>query len=94
MLAFLAIPGEPFVNFQINLRDQSPLQQTFLFGYAFGGEGKLCGYVPTIQAAEEGGYGANYATQIDLGAGEAMVDRAVIWFYEQIGKLRDVPDKP
>ncbi len=90
----LAIPGEPFVNFQINLRDQSPLRQTFLFGYAFGGEGRLCGYVPTIKAAEQGGYGANYATRVEVGAGENMVDRAVVWFYEQLGKLRDVPDKP
>ncbi len=90
----LAIPGEPFVRHQMNLRDQSPLRHTFLFGYAFGGQGKFAGYVPTIEAAMQGGYGANYATRIEVGAGERMVDRAVIWFYERLGKLRDVPDRP
>jgi neutral ceramidase len=90
----LAIPAEPFVQHQINLRDQSPLKYTFLFGYAFGGEGKFTGYIPTIQAAMEGGYGANYATRVAVGAGERLVDDAVIWFYKRLGKLRDVPDKP
>ena len=90
----LAIPGEPFVHFQMNLRDQSPLAHTFLFGYAFGGAGKFAGYVPTIEAAMQGGYGANYATRVEVGAGEEMVDQAVVWFYEQLGRLRNVPDKP
>ena len=93
-VGILALPGEPFVRFQMNLRDQSPLAHTFLFGYAFGGEGKFVGYIPTIEAAMQGGYGANYSTRIQVGAGESMVDRAVVWFYEQLGKLRDVPDKP
>ncbi|MBV8816955.1 MAG: hypothetical protein JO022_01290 [Acidobacteriaceae bacterium] len=90
----LAIPGEPFVRFQTNLRDQSPLAQTFVFGYAYSGEGKWAGYLPTIEAAMQGGYGADYATRVQVGAGESIVDRAVVWFYEQLGKLRDVPDKP
>jgi len=93
-VGILAMPAEAFVRFGINLRDQSPLRHTFLFGYAFGGEGKFAGYLPTIQAAMEGGYGANYATRAEVGAGERLVDRAVIWFYEQLGKLRDLPDKP
>ena len=90
----LAIPGEPFVRHQMNLRDQSPLRHTFMFGYAYGGEGGFTGYIPTIQAAMEGGYGANYATRVEVGAGEHMVDDAIIWFYERLGKLRDVTDRP
>ena len=90
----LAMPGEPFVRFQMNLRDQSPLPYTFLLGYAYGGEGKWAGYLPTMEAAMQGGYGADYQTHIQVGAGESIVDRAVVWFYEQLGKLRDVPDKP
>ncbi|MGA3185591.1 MAG: hypothetical protein ABSF22_00645 [Bryobacteraceae bacterium] len=93
-VGILAMPGEPFVRFQMNLRDQSPLANTFLFGYSFSGEGKWAGYLPTIEAAMQGGYGADYQTHIEVGAGESMVDRAVVWFYEQLGKLRDVPDKP
>ena len=90
----LAMPGEPFVRFQMNLRDQSPLANTFLFGYSYSGEGKWAGYLPTIEAAMQGGYGAGYQTHIEVGAGESIVDRAVVWFYEQLGKLRDVSDKP
>ena len=66
----LAMPGEPFVRFQMNLRDQSPLAYTFLFGYAYGGEGKWTGYIPTMEAAMQGGYGADYQTHVAVGAGE------------------------
>jgi neutral ceramidase len=93
-IGILAMPAEPFVLHQLNFRDRSPLKHTYMFGYAFGGEGKFTGYVPTIKAAMEGGYGASYATRVEVGAGERMVDRALIWFYERLGKLRDVPDKP
>lgn len=93
-VGILAVPGEPFVRHQMNLRDQSPLLHTFLFGYAYGGAGKFAGYLPTVEAAMQGGYGANYATRIEVGAGERMVDRAIVWFYEKLDKLRDVPDKP
>jgi len=41
----------------------------------------------------EGGYGASYATRIEVGAGERIVDGAIIWIYEQLGKLRDLPDE-
>jgi hypothetical protein len=93
-IGILAMPGEPFVRFQMNLRDQSPLTYTFLFGYAYSGEGKWTGYIPTMEAAMQGGYGADYQTHVQVGAGESMVDHAIVWFYEQLGKLRDVPDKP
>ncbi len=88
----LAAPAEIFVSHQINLRDQSPLPRSLVFGYAYLGEGRFAGYVPTIQAATEGGYGANYATRLEVGAGERMVNDALVWFYERLGKLRDVPD--
>jgi hypothetical protein len=41
----------------------------------------------------EGGYGGTYATRIEVGAGERIVDRGIIWIYEQLGKLRDLPDE-
>jgi neutral ceramidase len=92
--AILCIPGEVFVSHQIDLRTRSPLPHTFLAGYAFGGEGGFAGYVPTIEAAMQGGYGAGYATRIEVGAGEWIIDRAIVWVYERLGKLRDVPDVP
>jgi hypothetical protein len=87
----LALPGEVFVRHQIDLREQSPLPHTFLFGYAYLGEGSFAGYIPTIQAAMEGGYGASYSTRIEVGAGERLVDDAVIRFGYRTGKLKDKP---
>lgn len=92
--AIIGIPGEVFVSHQIDLKARSPLPRTFLAGYAFGGEGGFAGYIPTIEAAMQGGYGASYATRIEVGAGEWIIDRSIIWIYERLGKLRDVPDVP
>jgi hypothetical protein len=89
--AILMIPGEVFIDHQLNLKDRSPLPHTFLFGYTFSGEGEIAGYVPTIQAAAEGGYGASYRTRVEVGAGERMVDRAVIWIHQQLDQLRGLP---
>jgi hypothetical protein len=91
-VALVGIPGEVFVSHQIDLRSRSPLRHTFLVGYAHSGKGQFAGYVPTIQAAMEGGYGASYRTRIEVGAGEMIVDQAVIWIQQQLGRLRQVPD--
>jgi len=93
-IGFVTIPGEVFVTHQLDLRSRSPLLHTFLFGYAYSGEGQVAGYIPTIQAAVEGGYGASYRTRIEVGAGERIIDRAVVWLNEQLGNLRDRPDSP
>jgi hypothetical protein len=90
-IAIVALPGEPFVDFQIRLRDKSELDHTFLFGYCFSGGRDWAGYIPTIKAAAEGGYGADYNTTLEVGAGEAMIDRAVINIYKLLGKLADLP---
>lgn len=91
-IGIVAIPGEVFVSHQIDLRTRSPLRHTFLVGYAHSGKGQFAGYVPTIEAAMEGGYGADYATHIEVGAGEHMIDQAIIWIQYQLGRLKDVPD--
>ena len=51
-VAFLFIPGEPFVEIGLAIREASPHHSTFIVGYA---EDAL-GYIPTDQAFEEGGY--------------------------------------
>ena len=86
-IAIVTMPGEPFVDLQIALRDKSEVPNTFLFGYTFSGGGEWIGYVPTIRAASEGGYGAGYSTNIDVGAGEAIIDRAVVNLFRMAGRL-------
>jgi hypothetical protein len=90
-LAFVTMPGEPFVEFQTTLRARSPLPNTYLLGYADG----AFGYFPTIAAAIRGGYGANStATQVEVGTGERMLDTGLISLYEMLGKLPDRPAEP
>jgi neutral ceramidase len=90
-LAFVTMPGEPFVEFQTTLRARSPLPNTYLLGYADG----VFGYFPTIAAAVRGGYGANStSTQVDVGTGEKLLDTGLISLYELMGKLSDGPAEP
>ena len=90
-IALVGVPGEPFVDFQMNWRARCPVSDCFLLGYANG----YFGYFPTIRAATEGGYGAASAsTWIEPGAGERMVDHAVIKVYEMLGLLTDGPEDP
>jgi len=90
-IAIATMPGEPFVDLQIALRDKSEIANTFLFGYTYSAGGEWVGYVPTIRAASEGGYGAGYNTRIEVGAGEAMIDRAIVNLFTMMGKLKKSP---
>lgn len=89
-IALMTMPGEPFVDFQINWRDRCPVPDAFFLGYANG----YYGYFPTIRASTEGGYGAgSTSTWIEPGAGERMVDNAVIKVYEMLGRYNDLPEE-
>jgi neutral ceramidase len=92
-IAIATIPGEPFVDLQIAFRDRSEIANSFLFGYTYSAGGEWVGYVPTLRAAAEGGYGAGYNTRIEVGAGEALIDRAIISLYRMQGKLKDTPGR-
>ncbi|MGH9469334.1 MAG: neutral/alkaline non-lysosomal ceramidase N-terminal domain-containing protein [Terriglobia bacterium] len=87
-IAIMGMPGEPFVNFQMEWRTRCPVQDCFFLGYTNG----YFGYRPTIKAAAQGGYGAgNETTWVQTGAGEAMVVRALVEVNEMLGRLQDVP---
>jgi hypothetical protein len=50
-------------------------------------------YFPTILASSQGGYGAaDSNTYVAVGAGERMLDQALIRIHEMVGELRQVPD--
>ena len=79
-LALVTIPGEPFIQHQLDLVAKSPLASTFLLGVAYCGAGSpFLIYVPTVQAVKEGGYGAdvNRCSFLSGDAGERMVNTAV-----------------
>jgi len=90
-VALMGVPGEPFVDFQMNWRARCPVSDCLFLGYANG----YFGYFPTIRASTEGGYGAASAsTWTEPGTGERMVDHAVVRVYEMLGLLSDSPEDP
>ena len=73
-LALSTFPGEFFVEHGLSLKERSPFKHTFFVGYT--NDALL--YFPTIQSTTEGGYGAARRTQVEVGAGERLVNRALI----------------
>jgi len=89
-IALMTMPGEPFVDFQMNWRDRCPARYALFLGYTNG----YNGYFPTIAAAARGGYGAASAsTWVEPGSGERMVDTGITSIYEMLGRLSDLPDE-
>jgi neutral ceramidase len=88
-IAIIALPGEPFVDFQESWRARCPVATALFFGYTNG----YHGYFPTISAASRGGYGAASATTgVEVGAGERIIDWALIQTYQMMGKYSSLPD--
>ncbi len=78
-LALFAIPGEPFIQHQIDLTRKSPVANTFILGLAYHGQGTpFVVYIPTVQAVKEGGYGAIECSFLAPDAGEQMVTEALL----------------
>lgn len=89
-LALVAVPGTMFLEFQLLLNAKSPVTALLLSG-GFSGGNSWAGIIPPIIQAAEGGFGASYATDIEVGSGEAIVDQAAIGLYRFLGKLEDLP---
>jgi hypothetical protein len=89
-IALMTMPGEPFVDFQIDWRNRCPAPDRLFLGYTNG----YYGYFPTIAAAARGGYGASGATTwLQVGAGEQMVNHALVRVYEMLGQLGSAPEQ-
>lgn len=89
--AFVGLPGEVFVEFQMYLRAHSPLPYTYFLGYC----NENANYLPTLEAAVRGGYGAdNMITRLEAGAGEEMVHRGLALLADLLGQGPRVPTEP
>ncbi len=83
-LALVGGSGEFFCQHALRLKERSRAAETFFFGYCNGHHM----YFPTIEAAAEGGYGADPAVSwVELGAGEQMMNHALIDIYTMLGKF-------
>ena len=83
-IALVGGSGEFFCNHANRLKARSYVKNTLFFGYCNG----HCMYFPTIEAASEGGYGADPGISLaEIGAGERMMDRALMNIYRLQGKF-------
>jgi hypothetical protein len=82
--AIVGASGEFFCQHAVRLRERARVEQLFFFGYCNG----YHQYFPTIEAASEGGYGADQqVAPAEVGAGETMMNAALIWLFQMQGKL-------
>ncbi|MBL9124265.1 MAG: neutral/alkaline non-lysosomal ceramidase N-terminal domain-containing protein [Planctomycetaceae bacterium] len=80
--------GEFFSNHSNRLKERSYLPHTLFFGYCNGHNL----YFPTIEAASEGGYGADpQMSPVALGAGEELMNLALKNLYSMQGRLAVEP---
>jgi hypothetical protein len=83
-LALVGGSGEFFCNHSNRLKERSYVDDTLFFGYCNGHHM----YFPTIEAVSEGGYGADAAVSpVEIGAGERMMNQALVNIYTMLGKL-------
>jgi len=84
-IALVGASGEFFSNHSIRLKERARVKQLFFFGYCNG----YHQYFPTIEAVAEGGYGAdNPVSPVAIGAGEQMMNTALLWYYQMLGKIK------
>jgi hypothetical protein len=64
----------------------------FLFGYTWH-QGTWPNYVPDIKSAARGGYGADQSNpkMIEVGSGEAVINKHLENMYRLIGLMREEP---
>jgi hypothetical protein len=87
-IGFVGVSGEFFCGHSLHLKRRARLPYLFLFGYC----NDYHQYFPTIEAAAEGGYGADpQVSPVEVGAGERMMDRALIHLYRMRGKISEMP---
>src|SRR5215475_1642900 len=84
-IALVGVSGEFFSSHSIRLKERARVKQLFFFGYCNG----YHQYFPTIEAVAEGGYGAdNQVSPVAVGAGEQMMNTALVWYYQMTGKIK------
>ena len=84
-IAMVGASGEFFCQHAIRLRERARTGQLFFFGYCNG----YHQYFPTIEGAAEGGYGADsQVAPAAVGAGEKLMNTALMWLFQMQGKLK------
>jgi neutral ceramidase len=84
-IGFVGVSGELFTSHAIQLKRRARLDHLLVFGYC----NDYQQYFPTIEAVAEGGYGADTTVApAEVGAGERIMDQALIDLLDMRGKVR------
>jgi hypothetical protein len=87
-IGFVGVSGEFFCGHALALKRRARLPHLFFLGYC----NDYQQYFPTIESASEGGYGTQpTVSPAELGAGERIMDRALLRLYQMRGKIADLP---
>src|SRR5262249_18450272 len=90
-IGIVGASGEFFCGHALSLKRRARLEHVLFLGYC----NDYQQYFPTIEAAAEGGYGADpKVAAVEVGAGEKMIDGAVIHLYKMRGRLPDLKGEP
>lgn len=82
-IGFVGVSGEFFCGHSLSLKRRARLEHLFFLGYC----NDYQQYFPTIEAAAAGGYGADaLVSPVEIGAGEQVMDRALIQLFKMRGK--------
>jgi hypothetical protein len=83
-IGFVGVSGEFFCGHALSLKRRARLGHLFFLGYC----NDYQQYFPTIEATTEGGYGtAPTQSPVETGAGERVIDRALVLLYQMRGLL-------
>ena len=89
-IGFVGVSGEFFCSHALSLKRRARLPHLFFLGYC----NDYQQYFPTVEAAAEGGYGAAAGVSTaEVGAGEQMMDHALLQLYRMRGRYLDMPFK-
>jgi neutral ceramidase len=92
-IVIAANPGELFAELGLEWKAkmQAEVANPFYFGYTWS-EGQWPGYVPDVKGAALGGFGADQDRgMIEVGSGEAMINKHLENYFRLTGLMREKP---
>ena len=90
-IGIVTMPGEPFHQFQLYIRQYSSVPHMYLFGYCCNGGYDWPSYLPDLASAARGGYGASDTTKAEVGSGEKLVNDGLVQLFKLQGRLKAEP---
>ena len=92
-IGVMTMPGEPFHRFQVDLREKASLPNTFFFAYCNDSAAPWPSYLPDLESAARGGYGASDTTRAEVGAGERLLNQGLVQLFSLHKRLKSEPQR-